>query len=115
MSDLRRRLFRRDRTLWPEGSVAPERLGFLEVAGRMEAEAKDLVSWAESVDQGHVVLVGVGGSSLGPAVLGAVQQAIGPGGERRLTVLDTTEPATIAGVDLSDTFFLVSSKSGTTL
>jgi hypothetical protein len=115
MSDLRRRLFRRDRTLWPEGSVAPERLGFLEVAGRMEAEAKDLVSWAESVDQGHVVLVGMGGSSLGPSALGAVQQAIGPGGERRLTVLDTTEPATIAGVDLSDAFFLVSSKSGTTL
>lgn len=114
-SDLRRRLWRRDATLWPEGSVARSRLGFLEVPGRMEAEAKDLVSWAGSIDQGHVVLAGMGGSSLGPAVLGAVAQAIGPTGERRLTVLDTTDPATIADVDLSDAFFVVSSKSGTTL
>lgn len=95
--------------------MAASRLGFLEVPGRMETEAKDLVSWAASIDQGHVVLAGMGGASLGPAVLGAVGQAIGPSGERRLTVLDTTNPATIDDVDLSDAFFLVSSKSGTTL
>lgn len=115
MSDLRQRLFRRDATLWPEGNVAAGRLGFLDVPGRMEAEAKDLVSWAASIDQGHVVLAGMGGSSLGPAVLSAVQEALGPEDVRRLTVLDTTDPATIADVDLSDAFFLVSSKSGTTL
>jgi hypothetical protein len=115
VSDLRPRLFRRDATLWPEGNLSASRLGFLEVPGRMEAQARDLVSWAASIDQGHVVLAGMGGASLGPAVLGAVAQAIGPAGERRLTVLDTTDPATIDDVDLSDAFFLVSSKSGTTL
>jgi glucose-6-phosphate isomerase/transaldolase/glucose-6-phosphate isomerase len=56
-----------------------------------------------------VVLLGMGGSSLGPEVLRAVS------GDRRLTVLDTTDPETIASIDPADTFFLVSSKSGTTL
>ncbi|MGH9066008.1 MAG: glucose-6-phosphate isomerase [Acidimicrobiales bacterium] len=121
MSDLSDRLLRRDATLWPEGSEAPTRLGWLDVPRRMEAEAKDLRSWAGAVDHGHIVLLGMGGSSLGPAVLEAVRLATGGGGasrggsERRLTVLDTTDPTSIEAVDTTDAFFLVSSKSGTTL
>ena len=62
----------------------------------------------------------MGGSSLGPAVLESVLTATGrPGGSgtgrRRLVVCDTTHPATVAGIDFSDAFVLVSSKSGTTL
>ncbi|MGH9063343.1 MAG: glucose-6-phosphate isomerase [Acidimicrobiales bacterium] len=115
MSELADRLRRRDLTLWPEGSEAPTRLGWLDVPRRIEAEAKDLRAWAESIDQSHVVLLGMGGSSLGPAVLEAVRRSSGGWGDRRLTVLDTTDPATIEAVDTSDAFFLVSSKSGTTL
>lgn len=115
MSDLLERLQRQDLTLWPEGSQAADRLGWLEVPGQMEAQGRDLSSWAASIDQSHVVLLGMGGSSLGPAVLESVRLAAGRGGDRRLSVLDTTDPATIAGVGTADTLFVVSSKSGTTL
>ena len=63
-----------------------------------------------------VILLGMGGSSLGPAVLEAVRAAgtAGPSG-RRLVVCDTTDPTTVGALDFSDAFVLVSSKSGTTL
>jgi transaldolase/glucose-6-phosphate isomerase len=109
MSELVERLFRRDATLWPDGNVSPNRLGWLDVAERMRAEAADLQAWAATVDAAHIVLLGMGGSSLGPEVLRAVS------GDQRLFVLDTTDPETIASIDPADTFFLVSSKSGTTL
>ena len=98
-----------DSSLWPEGNVAANRLGWLEVPRRMEAEAPDLARWAAGIDQQTVVLLGMGGSSLGPVVLEA-----GAAG-RRLVVCDTTHPATVGSIDFSDAFVLVSSKSGTTL
>jgi glucose-6-phosphate isomerase/transaldolase/glucose-6-phosphate isomerase len=110
VSNIWARLERRDATLWPDGNVAPNRLGWLEVPVRMRDEAADLTSWASSIDADHVVLLGMGGSSLGPEVLRA---AIG---SDRLVVLDTTDPATIAAAPIGPrSFFLVSSKSGTTL
>jgi len=75
----------------------------------MRAEAAELRSWAETIDASHIFLLGMGGSSLGSEVLRASF------GNDRLTVLDTTDPATINDADVSDPFFLVSSKSGTTL
>jgi glucose-6-phosphate isomerase/transaldolase/glucose-6-phosphate isomerase len=75
----------------------------------MRAEAADLRSWADSIDASHIFLLGMGGSSLGSEVLRASF------GNDRLTVLDTTDPATINNADVRDPFFLVSSKSGTTL
>ena len=109
MSDLLQRLQARDTSLWPDGNVADNRLGWLGVVDRMESEAADLRAWADGIDAAHVVLLGMGGSSLGPEVLRA---AIG---SDRLVVLDTTDPATVLGAPLGDSFFLVSSKSGTTL
>jgi hypothetical protein len=103
------RLFERDATLWPAGNVSPTRLGWLDVAERMRGEAAELQAWAETIDAAHVVLLGMGGSSLGPEVLHAVS------GDTRLFVCDTTDPETVASIDPADTFFLVSSKSGTTL
>ena len=103
-----------DTSLWPEGNVAADRLGWLAVPRRMEAEADDLRRWAQTVDQETVVLLGMGGSSLGPAVLEAAAGA-GAGSHRRLVVCDTTHPATVGSIDFSDAFVLVSSKSGTTL
>ncbi|HEX2040524.1 MAG TPA: hypothetical protein VHF47_12435 [Acidimicrobiales bacterium] len=103
------RLLARDTTLWPEGNVASDRLGWLDVAERMRGEADELAGWARTVDASTVVLLGMGGSSLGPEVLRAAV------GDERLLVLDTTDPETIAAVDPNDAFFVVSSKSGTTI
>jgi len=64
-----------------------------------------------------VILLGMGGSSLGPEVLGETfgQQSGWP----RFHMLDSTDPAQITAiaqaVDLGKTLFIVSSKSGSTL
>src|SRR5581483_678322 len=50
----------------------------------------------------YVVLLGMGGSSLGPEVLRAARDS------DRLIVLDTTDPATVAATALGNSFFLVS-------
>ena len=103
------RLLAKDPTLWPDGNVSATRLGWLDVHRRLAPEATELSAWAAGIDASTVVLIGMGGSSLGPEVLRAAT------GDRRLVVLDTTDPATVAGVDLDDTFVVVSSKSGGTL
>ena len=108
-AELLARLKAGDPGLWPEGNVSPNRLGWLAVPERMRAEATDLMAWAATIDAAKIVLLGMGGSSLGPEVLRAAV------GSDRLVVLDTTEPETVASVDPNDAFFLVSSKSGTTL
>ena len=115
MADLLARLEAHDATLWPDGNVAANRLGWLELPDRLLAEAADLMEWAAGIDQRRVVLMGMGGSSLGPEVLGAAWRAAGRSGGRELVVLDTTDPETIAATDLGDAFILLSSKSGTTL
>jgi glucose-6-phosphate isomerase/transaldolase/glucose-6-phosphate isomerase len=109
MSDLLERLLARDTTLWPEGNVAANRLGWLDVPRRMRDEAAELRRWAAGVRASHGVLLGMGGSSLGAEVLRATN------GNERLVVLDTTDPATVAAAPVDDSFYLVSSKSGGTL
>ena len=64
-----------------------------------------------------VVLLGMGGSCLGPEVL---RQAYGPAdGYPRLTMLDSTVPAQVravaSAIDPTRTLFIVSSKSGGTI
>ncbi len=61
------------------------------------------------------MLLGMGGSSLGPAVLAAVGENFGRASRTRVVVCDTTDPATVAALPLEDAFIIVSSKSGTTL
>ncbi len=114
------RLTKHDASLWPEGNVSPTRLGWLDVPRRLASEAPDLAAWASGITQSTVVLLGMGGSSLGPAVFESVLAGTGtPGGpgtgRRKLIVCDTTHPATVSSLDFSDAFVLVSSKSGTTL
>jgi len=115
VADLLARLEARDVTLWPEGNVASNRLGWLDLPNTLQAEADALMDWAGGVEQRRVVLLGMGGSSLGPEVLGAAWRAAGRRDGRELVVLDTTDPETIAATDFSDAFMLVSSKSGNTL
>jgi hypothetical protein len=99
----------RDPSVWPQPNVSPTRLGWTDIHHRLAGEASSLQSWAQSISAKHVVLIGMGGSSLGPEVL---RSAVG---DRRLVVLDTTDPATVSSMPVDDTLFLVSSKSGGTL
>jgi hypothetical protein len=114
-SELAKRLQAGDGSLWPSGNVSSNRLGWLEVPREMERDSRRLSSFAESVDEDTVVLLGMGGSSLGPAVLATVRDAFGEWAGRRIIVCDTTDPATVAGLPLEGAFVVVSSKSGTTL
>jgi glucose-6-phosphate isomerase len=114
------RIWARDPTVWKPDPNTPEvadRLGWLTVAERLRGEAGGLGAFAEQV-RGRfqrIVLCGMGGSSLAPEVY---RQLLGRRAAARLTLLDTTEPATVLdigqGRGLRDTLFLVSSKSGTT-
>jgi len=103
------RLLARDATLWPEGSEAPTRLGWLDIAARLLPACAEVSSWASSLSFERVVLLGMGGSSLGPEVLRSAA------GSDRLLVCDTTDPETVAAVPTEGSFFLLSSKSGGTL
>jgi hypothetical protein len=106
-----KRLLDADKTLWPEPNVATTRLGWLRTAEHLAGEVASLRAWADSVERSHVVLLGMGGSSLGPEVLRAAV------GSAQLTVLDTTEPSTVALAtdNLERALIVVSSKSGSTL
>jgi len=115
------RLWQKDYTLWASDPVPElsDRLGWLELPDSMENQVADLRTFAAQVkDDGvrHVVLLGMGGSSLAPEVF---QQTFGnEPGYPALRVLDSTHPAAVKGIeahiDLRRTLFVVSSKSGTT-
>jgi hypothetical protein len=109
MSSLAERLRARDETLWPQPNVAGNRLGWVDVVEHLRDQADEVQSWAATIRQPKIVLLGMGGSSLGPEVLRSFA------GSDRLVVLDTTDPRTIATEELDDAFFLVSSKSGGTI
>jgi glucose-6-phosphate isomerase len=116
------RVWRRDPSLWG-GPGVPEiedRLGWLTVSEPMLEQAPELHEFATACRaEGFTdaVLLGMGGSSLGPEVL---RRSFGdiPGG-LKLTVLDSTHPDVVLrvqdSVDLEKTLFIVSSKSGGTI
>ena len=116
-----KRIWSKDHTVWkPDPTEISDRLGWLNVTESMADQAPALHSFADEVKEAgyrHVVLLGMGGSSLGAEVL---WQTFGsaPGYPQPVT-LDTTVPDWIQAVnrsiDVSKTLFLVSSKSGGTL
>ena len=121
-SRLGARIWDRDHTVWfrenrPE---LTDRLGWLELPQTME---KELAGWRAFADKAkadgirHIVVLGMGGSSLAPEVF---QGTFGNApGYPELQVLDSTHPDAVAAVeeriDLARTLFVVSSKSGTTI
>ena len=119
--DVVARIWDRDHTVWKSDPTEIEnRLGWLTVPEGMRQKASDLQTFGEEIkDAGfrHVVLMGMGGSSLGPEVL---RCALGSAqGYPQLIVLDSTVPAVVQGVsdaiDPANTLLLVSSKSGSTI
>ncbi len=126
LADLQRRevtarIWRKDHAVWkPDPTEIIDRLGWLNVTDMMREQAASLESFAQEIrDAGfrHVVLLGMGGSSLGPEVL---RQTFGSAtGYPQLGVLDSTVPACLQAVkeviDPVRTLFLLSSKSGSTI
>jgi glucose-6-phosphate isomerase len=114
-----KRLWEKDASLWT-GSDEANWLGWLDIVDEQIAHRDQLRKVAEDVQSGgfqHVLLLGMGGSSLCPEVLRMTFGKIK--GFPVLHVLDSTDPAQIkaieAQVDLKSTICIVSSKSGSTL
>jgi transaldolase/glucose-6-phosphate isomerase len=117
-----RRVFSRDFTFWSRRPVAEltDRLGWLDLPRTMAPEAEGLEALSARVrGEGfrHVVLLGMGGSSLAPQVYQAVFGNLP--GYPSLSALESTHPDAVrcvAGkIDPAKTLFIVASKSGTTI
>jgi glucose-6-phosphate isomerase len=114
------RLFAGDHTLWRDDPTEiSDRLGWMPVVGEVWRDLAALKARTDALAAGmdHVLLMGMGGSSLFPEVLARTFPA-GPG-RPTLHVLDPTHPAAIARVAAEcppeRTVHIASSKSGTTL
>ena len=114
------RLWAGDAGLWTRDDPAGVRdgLGWLRAPAMMTAALGDLRRFAgEARDAGYrqVLHMGMGGSSLAPLVF---QRTFPDAPGLGLSVLDTTDPATILAEDRraarAQTLFIVASKSGTT-
>ncbi|MCG6961957.1 MAG: bifunctional transaldolase/phosoglucose isomerase [Acidobacteria bacterium] len=117
--DVAGRLWAHDASLWTS-SGEEKWLGWLDIVSEQRGHLERFLRLAEDVRQNRpsgLVLLGMGGSSLAPQVLSNVFGSAD--GFPELLVLDTTDPVQIAAVenavDLASTWFIVSSKSGTTL
>ena len=119
------RLRERDHTVWrPAPREITDRLGWLDAGSFLRPHLPDLAAFVNEIcAEGYrdVVLLGMGGSSLGPEVLrrSFVGNSSLPKDNPRLTLLDSTVPGQVAAVtqavDPAHTLFIVSSKSGGTI
>lgn len=118
------KLWKKDPSLWKMESVQQEiisnSLGWLDSPAKMRTAVGDLSKFADDLKRAgfrHALLLGMGGSSLAPLVLSQTFGKHAPG--LPLTVVDTTDPATVIRLErslpLANTFFIEASKSGTTL
>ena len=120
LEDVIGRVWRGDHTVWkPDPTEITNRLGWLTITDVMGEQLTALGALAREVREAgilYVVLLGMGGSSLGPEVL---RRTFGRApGFPELIVLDSTVPGWVRAVDdtidPARTLFLVSSKSGST-
>jgi transaldolase/glucose-6-phosphate isomerase len=114
-----RKLWGRDPSLWT-GKDEAQWLGWLGITNGQLAHIQRLTritELAKSAGFSHVLLLGMGGSSLCSEVMKMTFGRIA--GFPELHVLDSTDPAQVKAfenkVDLKNTLFIVSSKSGSTL
>ena len=114
-----KRLWDRDASLWT-GEDEAKWLGWLDIVDEQLAQHDQLQKFAKDVHTRgfeHILLLGMGGSSLCPEVLRMTFGRIPH--FPTLHVLDSTDPAQVKAfehhVDLGKTLFIVSSKSGSTL
>jgi transaldolase/glucose-6-phosphate isomerase len=114
-----RRLWAGDARLWT-GSDEAKWLGWLGIVGEQRKRIEALSNLADDVRHAgftHILLLGMGGSSLGPEVFAETFGRQSGGAE--FLVLDSTDPAQIrtveSRIDPARTLLIVSSKSGSTL
>jgi glucose-6-phosphate isomerase len=119
-----KRIWRKDAGLWKDDDESQRlirnSLGWLTVADEMMGVAGELMEYADLIRQRgfrHVMVCGMGGSSLCPEVL---RQTFPPrAGFPELLVLDSTDPDVIAElaqrIDIQHCLFIISSKSGSTI
>jgi transaldolase/glucose-6-phosphate isomerase len=110
-----RRLWQKDASLWT-GSDEANWLGWLDIVDEQIAHRDQLRKVADDVQSTgfqHVLLLGMGGSSLCPEVLRMTFGKIPDFPE--LHVLDSTDPAQVKAfeshVDIAKALFIVSSRS----
>lgn len=122
--DVMRRIWRKDAALWKEEEahqkIIKNSLGWLTVPDTMIGVEDDLIAFADRIrgarEFKHVMLCGMGGSSLCPEVF---RQTFGhQENYPELLVLDSTDPDTLVNfagqINLEKTLFIIASKSGTT-
>jgi transaldolase/glucose-6-phosphate isomerase len=115
------RMWEGDHTAWgPEPEEIADRLGWLRSPQETEEvlpEIQDLTAALRDEGIEHVLLLGMGGSSLAPETFGLSLEA--REGYPDLAVLDSTDPEAVLRhadqLDLSRTVFVVSTKSGGTV
>ena len=117
------RVWRKDASLWKSDEeslrIIKNSLGWLTVADEMIGVVDELMEFSNSIrSRGfrHVMVCGMGGSSLCPEVLA---RTFGPqDGFPELLVLDSTDPDVIAvfasRIDIERCLFVIASKSGST-
>ncbi len=117
-----KRLWGKDATLWANDAAAAEiikhALGWLDIPQHLLEHVPNLLAFADEMKAhfDHVVVLGMGGSSLAPDVMADTFGTVE--GYPTLHVLDSTDPTQIRELDeaieLDRTLFIVASKSGTT-
>ncbi|MCC7498625.1 MAG: bifunctional transaldolase/phosoglucose isomerase [Bryobacterales bacterium] len=114
-----RKLWQRDASVWT-GDGEDRWLGWLDIVDQQIRRVSELTRFGEEIRAAgfkDVIVLGMGGSSLCPEVLG---ETFGrQEGFPRLRIVDSTDPGqirdTAGSLDLKHTLFIVSSKSGSTL
>src|SRR5712672_3174825 len=111
-----RKLWQKDKSVWT-GDDEDKWLGWLTSPAAADiADYEDFARRVKGQKFSDAVVLGMGGSSLGPEVLAETFPK--KSGFPKLHVLDSTDPAQVrtmeASVDISKTLFIVSSKSGGT-
>ncbi len=102
----------------PTRNAIANRLGWLDALAFVEPHLPRLRAFADAIRSGgfsHVVLLGMGGSSLAPEVL---RQVLGVApGYPQFRMLDSVDPDAVrdALADAATSFFILASKSGSTI
>lgn len=120
--DILKKLWLADPSPWSSDpahvAIVTHALGWVEIPQQTHAQSSDLREFAQSCAKrfDHVVVLGMGGSSLAPDVL---RRTFGKTpGYPALHVLDSTDPQQVRALDesldIARSLFIVASKSGTT-
>ncbi|QYO67469.1 hypothetical protein [Leptolyngbya sp. 7M] len=109
------RIWQKDATIWTNRGE-DKWLGWLDIIGREIEEIDKYIALRNDIEQSgfkDILLMGMGGSSLCPEVLAKTFEI------KNFHILDSTVPAQVKAVedrlDLTETLFIVASKSGSTL